>query len=62
MERSLSERIPEYIFSRVHQDIGEASMCWHEPPLGIYDTARASKIAFDLCHFIADELERKESR
>jgi len=57
--KSLSERIPEHIFSRVHQDIGEASMCWTEPPLGIFDTERASRIAYNLCHFIADELARK---
>jgi len=58
--KSLSERIPEHLFSRVHQDIGEASLCWTDIPLGIFDAERASKIAFDLCHFIADELERKE--
>ena len=27
-DKPLSERLPEYIFSRIHQDIGSASMCW----------------------------------
>ena len=29
-------------------------------PIGIYDLGRASRIAFNLCHFIADELDKVE--
>lgn len=59
-EKSLSERLPEYIFDRIHQDIGEASMCWEAiEKAGTFDATHASKIAFNLCHFVADELDNK---
>lgn len=54
---SLSKRLPEHIFSKIHEDIGQASMCWNPNPAGEYDATSASTIAFKLCHFIADELE-----
>ena len=56
-DKSLSQRLPEHIFSRIHQDIGKASMCWSETPLGNFNSNRASIIAFNLCQFIADEIE-----
>ena len=57
-DKALSERITEDIFERVHQDIGQASMCWeHVEGAGEFDSTRAAEIAFDLCHFIADKLE-----
>jgi hypothetical protein len=57
--KPLSERLPERIFERVHQDIGQASMCWKHPDkAGTFDADAASDIAFELCHFIADELEK----
>lgn len=59
MQKPLSERLPEYIFSRIHQDIGEASTCWTKlEKTGTFDEGHASKIAFDLCHFVADEIEK----
>ena len=57
-DKSLSERLPEYIFTRVHEDIGRASMCWNPIPSGIFKSEDASIIAFNLCHFIADELDK----
>ena len=57
--KALSERLPERIFERVNQDIGQASGCWsHLEGAGTFETEQASKIAFNLCHFIADELEK----
>ena len=57
-DKALSERISEEIFMRVHQDIGQASMCWENVEgAGTYDSNMASDIASNLCHFIADKLE-----
>jgi len=56
--KSLSERLPSHIFHKIHEAIGQASMCWHERPTGVFASEEASKIASDLCHFIADELEK----
>ncbi|MEE9215092.1 MAG: hypothetical protein V3U54_09925 [Thermodesulfobacteriota bacterium] len=55
-EKSLSERLPGHIFNKVHEAIGEASMCWDKVPLGIFDSSKASTIGFNLCQLIADEL------
>ena len=61
MDKSLSERLPEEIFDRVHQDIGEASTCWTKlEGAGTFDSEHASKIAFNLCHFIADKLDEAD--
>lgn len=46
---SLSERLPEGVFDRIHQDIGKASMCWTDEAVG--------EIAYELCNFVADLLE-----
>lgn len=60
-EKPLSERLPERIFDRIHQDIGEASTCWTElEKAGTFDAEHAARIAFNLCHFIADELVKEE--
>jgi hypothetical protein len=56
----LGERLPEHIFSRIHQDIGAATICWTKiEKAGIFKSNEASDIAFNLCQFIADELERR---
>jgi len=61
-EQPLSRRLPEYIFNRIHQDIGQASMCWDSPDkAGIFHADDASTIAFNLCHFVADELDKVRS-
>jgi hypothetical protein len=57
-DKALSERLTEEIFNRVHQDIGEASMCWSNiEGAGTFQSEEASRIAFELCHYIADELD-----
>jgi hypothetical protein len=58
MRKSLNKRIPEHIFSRIHEDIGEASMCWDKIPTGVFDSTNAGRIAFNLCHFVADEIDK----
>jgi len=58
--KSLSERLPEYVFNRIHQDIGQASMCWEHPEkAGVFDAKQAGEIAFELCHFFADVIEQE---
>lgn len=54
-QKALSERLPENIFSEIHQAVGHASMCWKD---GVFDTEQASEVAFNLCHFIADEMDK----
>jgi len=62
-EESLAERLPEEIFSRIHQDIGQASMCWENiEGAGTFKDGQASKIAFELCHYIADKLDEAHRR
>jgi hypothetical protein len=59
--KPLSERLPERIFSRIHQDIGQASMCWEYPEkAGVLDAKKAADIAFELCHFVADLIDSKQ--
>jgi hypothetical protein len=59
-KKSLCGRLPELIFSRIHQDIGRASMCWEHPEqAGRFLCEVASNIAYDLCIFVAEELEKK---
>ena len=50
----------ERMFSRVHQDIGQASMCWDKTPTGIFDSSQAREIALKLCQFIAQEIKESE--
>lgn len=62
-EQSLGDRLPANIFSRIHQDIGAASMCWTEiEKAGVFKSEEASAIAFNLCQFIADELKKVDSK
>jgi len=56
--KALNERIPEHIFTRIHEDIGHASMCWSETPKGVFDSTQAGDVALKLCHFIADEIDK----
>lgn len=59
--KPLSERLPEYVFNRIHQDIGQASMCWGNiDKAGVFDAKKAADIAFELCHFIADILDSEQ--
>ena len=47
---SLSKRLSKNIFDRIHSDIGKASK-----------VNESSIIAFNLCHFIADELDKSKA-
>lgn len=59
--KPLSERLPEHVFERIHQDIGQASMCWELPEnTGVFHAKKAAEIAFELCHFIAGILDSKQ--
>ena len=60
--RSLSERLPEAVFNRIHEDIGQASMCWQETPKGVFDSTRAADIALHLCEYVADLLEKERDQ
>jgi hypothetical protein len=44
MDNSLRNKLYEYI--------GEASMCWTEPPKGVFDSQRAVKITEEMIFFI----------
>lgn len=62
-EKSMSERLPEFLFSSIHQAIGAASMCWiPQPSEQVFDSNRAAEIALELCRDIADWHERVEAR
>jgi hypothetical protein len=53
--KSLSEVLPESIFTAVHEAIGEASMCWENVSgAGVFDAERASEIARRLCWSIVN--------
>ena len=59
--RPLNERLSEELFSAIHQAIGQASTCWSNlEGAGMYESNRASEIAFNLCHLVADEIEKKK--
>ena len=61
--KPISERLPEYLFSSIHQAIGAASMCWiPQPSEQVFDSNRAAEIALELCRDIADWHERLEAR
>lgn len=61
--KPISERLPALVFARVHHDIGRASMCWSNiDEAGEFDVEEAGKIAFELCHFIADEIDKKGAK
>lgn len=62
-KKALSERIPEHVFSKIHQAIAEASTYWTALDCaGAFEANRCSKIAFELCHFVADELDKVRTK
>lgn len=55
MEKSMSERMPEYLFSSIHQAMGAASMALIPvPSTEVFDSTRAADIALELCRDVAD--------
>lgn len=61
-ERPLNCRLPSDIYHRVGESVGEASMAWEPRPTGVFNRELACKVAFDLCHFIADKLDEARGR
>lgn len=54
-KQSLSEILPESIFNKVHECIGQASMCWENiEAAGVFKSEMALKIAEDLLWSIAE--------
>ena len=41
---------------KVHQAIGEASMCWSEIPKGVFNSTRAIEIADELIEAIEERI------
>ena len=57
-QKSLSERLPEEIFNRIHEDVGKLATCWSNiEGAGQYNYVYAADVALDLCRFIADKLD-----
>ena len=54
---SLSERLPEEIFNRIHEDAGKFMTSWKNTEVGEYDYIYAADVALELCRFIADQRE-----
>ena len=58
LRKPLSERLPEDVFNKLHQVVGEASMCWTDVyHAGCFQADVAGNIAFELCHYVADLLD-----
>ena len=58
LRKPLSERLPEDVFNKLHQVVGEASMCWTDVyHAGHFQADVAGNIAFELCHYVADLLD-----
>ena len=58
LRKPLFERLPEDVFNALHETIGEASMCWTDVEhAGRFQADVAGKIAFELCHYVADLLD-----
>ena len=58
-EQPLNKRLPENIYNRIHEDIGQASGCWTDlDHAGTFKSEDAGTIALNLCQFIADEIEK----
>ena len=57
-KKALSERLPEEIFNRIHEDVGKVATCWSNiKGAGEYNYSFAADVALELCHFIADKLD-----
>ena len=58
LRKPLSERLPEDVFNKLHQVVGEAVMCWTDVDYaGRFQADVAGDIAFELCHYVADLLD-----
>jgi hypothetical protein len=43
---------PADVKVKIFESIGEASMCWHPRPAGVFDSDHASKVAQDLFDYL----------
>jgi hypothetical protein len=60
-EKPLNHRISSEVYHRIHELVGEATMCWNpRPSENVFDSELASDVAVRLCLLFADELEKKE--
>lgn len=58
-EKPLSHRISSELYHKIFESIGAASMAWNPRPSNeVFDSELASKIAVELCLFVADEFEK----
>ena len=58
LRKPLSERLPEDVFNKLHQVVGEAAMCWTDiEHVGRFKVDASSALAFELCHYVADLLD-----
>lgn len=57
--KPLSHRISSELYHKIFESIGAASMAWNPRPNNeVFDAELASKIAAELCLFVADEIEK----
>lgn len=59
--RPLAQRLPPYLVDRLYQDIGSATMAWENiSGAGVFKSEMAAKIAEELGHAFADELDARD--
>jgi hypothetical protein len=61
-QRPLCYRLSSEIYHAIFQAVGEASGCWNPMPSGVFDPARAEKVAVGLCFKVANEIEKLTSQ
>lgn len=60
-DKALSMRLPPHLVDRIYQDIGSATMAWENiGGAGVFKSEMAAKIAEELGHAIADELDARD--
>ncbi len=58
-EKPLNEILPKELFTKIHEAIGHASMCWEKPEgAGIFDDTQAAEVASNLCREVAAYLKK----
>jgi len=56
--RAMTDILVERAREKIGELVGEASMCWDPPPLGVFESDRASRIVDDLTTLVAEAEER----
>lgn len=58
LRNPISQRLPEGVFFVIAEALGKMAMCWTDVEhAGSFQVGRASGIAFELSHYIADLLD-----